>query len=909
MAHDILEHDPETMQRRGIEAVLPVLTGATVWSLAFAVLTRSLAPDISLADNPELVASALGLSVGHPPGCPPASLMGSLVMCLPVGSPAFRFGLMAAALGGATVLGLWVLLTREEVVRAGGWTWHGAALIAAAAWLFSPSFWWMTATGEKYGLFMASLVWSVVGMREFLRTPGRRILAASALLCGVTLSSHYMGLYLLPLMVWMLWRARSTQARLLAVFFLMLPLGLLILFPAIRADASLETSWAVPDRLTSLVNYLLAREHWGKLQGMDGISPLFLGRAVRDLGTLPVSELDCLLVLAPVGLWFLWRRDRSCAIGALAVLAMNVALASLYAVPLRSLHYFPFVWVTAGLCALGLGWAAGYSRAILVLGTVLLTLAIGRNSATVMQNRNYTAPDHLHNLLAGVEPGGLIVGWTAVDWFTPQWYAQAAGFGPEGFRVLLGPVLSGTGGGRRVTQRVLGNDAASVLDRYQNGPALYWRLAEVSRPNHVYYNVVDGGYGFPSRGSECRGLVMRLTNPRDPLSLDPRGARLLLNLELRSLIGPNVEGPASLRFLHRSHLKAYYSRAMMIAGSLALARGDASSAAALARLALKVGPDGAGIRELLGRACATLDRGKEAELEFQLSLEMGEPMHVEPYIGLASLAREEGKREKELVFLRGGAAMGGGVSNQAFLRAYESESRGGFADAKRGYDRIIAEALISRGRALFQSGRLSEAERSWKQALETDGSVAQALQDLGTLAMAEERFQDALALYREAGAANLGLPELEEDLARARDAIDSQSRLSRLESIALSSPCASTLCDLGNAYWYMGRSAVAARFYGKALELDPAYARGWGNLGSALVREGKKDEGRSSYERALACDPEYTEAMVNLASLLAGEGELRKARTWIMRALELKPDDKEALRMLSRLEEAGAGRQ
>ncbi|HEY0710269.1 MAG TPA: DUF2723 domain-containing protein, partial [Polyangia bacterium] len=67
--------------------------------IAFVVYVSVLAPAPYLLDSAELAAASFGLGIAHPPGEPLALVLGRLFSLLPLGSVAFRVGLVQAVAG------------------------------------------------------------------------------------------------------------------------------------------------------------------------------------------------------------------------------------------------------------------------------------------------------------------------------------------------------------------------------------------------------------------------------------------------------------------------------------------------------------------------------------------------------------------------------------------------------------------------------------------------------------------------------------------------------------------------------------------------------------------------------------------------------------------------------------------
>jgi tetratricopeptide (TPR) repeat protein len=107
--------------------------------------------------------------------------------------------------------------------------------------------------------------------------------------------------------------------------------------------------------------------------------------------------------------------------------------------------------------------------------------------------------------------------------------------------------------------------------------------------------------------------------------------------------------------------------------------------------------------------------------------------------------------------------------------------------------------------------------------------------------------------------------------------------------------------------------AGAEASYRKALELNPASARGHYNLGTLLAARGERKEGIEHLEAAVRLDPASRDALFNLGQALAEAGEPVKALGAYDRLLERAPQDAVArfqraqvLASLGRLDEAAA---
>jgi tetratricopeptide (TPR) repeat protein/SAM-dependent methyltransferase len=96
--------------------------------------------------------------------------------------------------------------------------------------------------------------------------------------------------------------------------------------------------------------------------------------------------------------------------------------------------------------------------------------------------------------------------------------------------------------------------------------------------------------------------------------------------------------------------------------------------------------------------------------------------------------------------------------------------------------------------------------------------------------------------------------------------------------------------NLGLALLQQGKLEEAAVSYRETLDLRPNDVEALLNLGNILGDLGKPDEATACYRKALVLRPDFAEAHNSLASTLHGLGRLDEAITSYRRALEIRPD-------------------
>lgn len=360
---------------------------AVTAAIAFVVYVRTMLPGVSVGDWAEMQFIPALLGVPHPTGYPIYVLTGKLFSLLPVGSVAFRAGLLSVvAASGAVAVA--VLIASRLGVR---------PLIAAAAGLalaFSGTLWLEATFPEMNGLHLL-LVGLVVHRAIVWRAERRdRDLLLGALLSGLALSNHLLAATTVPIVIlFVLWDARR---RLRERPVLLLQAGLLLavgltpyLFIPLRALAgppSVYASLATPDGFASLVT---GAEFRGNMRFFSPEGVAAAWRAVPVIvGHVLERSSAVFLVGGILGLGLLARRDAW-----LAALLALLTLSGLYFLAnyVSDLYHYLLVgwlvlavglalageWLVRGGEALG----AGKGTAAVLLAAMLLvplSIAVGQ---------------------------------------------------------------------------------------------------------------------------------------------------------------------------------------------------------------------------------------------------------------------------------------------------------------------------------------------------------------------------------------------------------------------------------------------------------------------------------------------------------------------------------------------------
>jgi choline-sulfatase len=216
----------------------------------------------------------------------------------------------------------------------------------------------------------------------------------------------------------------------------------------------------------------------------------------------------------------------------------------------------------------------------------------------------------------------------------------------------------------------------------------------------------------------------------------------------------------------------------------------------------------------------------------------------------ATWAEARGDRDAGIAGLRRVVAADPG--NPVFRRALATSLRraGRNEEAVRaleslGGERDDAVAWHERALALAEIGRLADAEKAERRALELNPLLPEPSNHLGVLLARQGRVAESLAHF---------------DAATTIDPNNAKAWNNR-----------------ANALRGLGRNEEAAHAYRKAADLSPRDPDPWNGLGVLAVQSGRAEEAATLFRRALSLAPGLSEARLNLAVALAQAGRREEA--------------------------------
>jgi tetratricopeptide (TPR) repeat protein len=240
---------------------------------------------------------------------------------------------------------------------------------------------------------------------------------------------------------------------------------------------------------------------------------------------------------------------------------------------------------------------------------------------------------------------------------------------------------------------------------------------------------------------------------------------------------------------------------------------------------------------------------------------------------------------------------GNGLLSRKFQEALSFHEQGKLSEAERAYREILGSddghvgSLVHLGMIRVQTGSIEDAIDLFRKAVDRDPNSADAHAGLANALLAQSRLDEAAAAYREALAIDPDLAEANYGLATALQGLKRfEEAIIHYESAIATDPeYAEAHHGLASTLQALNRHAQAVSCFERALSVDPQFAEANYGLGIALQALDRHEEAIRSYQNALASAPGFADAHNNLGGALQQLGRLEDARVAFERALALAP--------------------
>jgi tetratricopeptide (TPR) repeat protein len=217
------------------------------------------------------------------------------------------------------------------------------------------------------------------------------------------------------------------------------------------------------------------------------------------------------------------------------------------------------------------------------------------------------------------------------------------------------------------------------------------------------------------------------------------------------------------------------------------------------------------------------------------------------------------------------------------------------------------EARRLLGQLYGARGRFEDAEREFRVAIARRPDYWQGYMDLGGFFYGRARFRDAIGPYTRAGELNPHSGRPFHNLASAYHQLgDTAHALENYRKAVAISPIASSFSGIGTIQFAEGKYEDAAASFRLAVQLQPGLPLHHGNLGDALRRLGRPAEAAESYARAvdashavLKVNPNDARTLMRLGVYEAKLGRPEAAEKDAARAVEISAGEPETLYRLA----------
>jgi tetratricopeptide (TPR) repeat protein len=211
-------------------------------------------------------------------------------------------------------------------------------------------------------------------------------------------------------------------------------------------------------------------------------------------------------------------------------------------------------------------------------------------------------------------------------------------------------------------------------------------------------------------------------------------------------------------------------------------------------------------------------------------------------------------------------------------------------------DPLNADALHLLGLVALQAGNHELAVKQIQGAIKLKGGIAVYHVNLGVAYHSWQRFDAAIACFRQAIRLAPNNADAHNNLAKALGAQGDLKEAVRAwrRAVALKPNFDDALANLAIGLGRLGRGAESIARHREVLRLRPDNADYYNNLGAALNEQGSFDEAIGLFRQAIKIAPDFPLPYNNLGNALQRQRKQIEACHCYRRAIELKPDFAEA---------------
>ena len=200
-------------------------------------------------------------------------------------------------------------------------------------------------------------------------------------------------------------------------------------------------------------------------------------------------------------------------------------------------------------------------------------------------------------------------------------------------------------------------------------------------------------------------------------------------------------------------------------------------------------------------------------------------------------------------------------------------------------------SLYNCGEALQSQGRLDEAAKHFRKALDLDSRDSDACFHLGMIDQMQGRLDDAARRFERVCELDPGSRAAHTRLGDVyfRRKMNDDAARHYEKALELGPKVGSTYCNLALVERARKRLDRAEECFRSALALDPKLSEAHNGLGSLLVDRGEIDKGIAEFREAIQCDPRSGQAHNNLGHALEVKEDFAAAVEYYREAASLNP--------------------
>ncbi len=369
-------------------------------------------------DTGELAAAAYTWGVAHPSGYPLFTLLAHVWCMIPWSSVIGGLNVLAAVYVATGVAIFSGMLQRMHH----GTSAYVPASIGAAVGL-SPLVWSQSTAFEVYSLHFLLLVAALYYALRYRQESLIRFLHSSALFLGLGVANHLSTVFLVPGFIVLWWNGGWSKQKLSTVTLIsVLPLLLYVLLP-LRSSTLPPINWGWVHRSWDAFVYHVRGKQFGVWLFSDNkavetnasILLASLSEIVLWIGWIPVL----------IGLWVLYQRSKSIAVGLLVLAAGNLIISLGYAIPDIESYFLPTAVVVGILFYAGVNRLVQHRTSNIAALLLLIPVTAFTINLSSINHRSHTAVEEYAQFCWDhLEPNAILITRQWDYLCSAMWYHQ-----------------------------------------------------------------------------------------------------------------------------------------------------------------------------------------------------------------------------------------------------------------------------------------------------------------------------------------------------------------------------------------------------------------------------------------------------------------------------------------------------